>query len=250
MNASIPVLLRRAETNGCKEQFARLFGKHNGTLSNFTPLHAAVFFRHFEIVKILLENGANLTAKTAEGFGVFDMTIGNSEVLDFLNKKGNELLQKFFEQSNEVECKNLIDAGFNFYSSSIFSDEEKKKTELFESLSKHQRERLPKLNIDKLKQEILTTDWKIIFGGENINHEQLSETKRVPLTVKLEWDEIIKAEEGRQTYEQAWKNTVALRSAARDKHKFFRHAPAKEHYNRAYEAVTQSAPGFRRKSLK
>lgn len=137
------------------------------------------------------------------------------------------LLQQAFFANNQSLCEKLIAKGVDFYTCFATTTNEKADPQLFNTLCEVQA----KFNIEKAKAEILSTDWKIIVGGETV------EGVKVPKTVKLELDEMLDAANGKKTYYAAWENIIQLRKEAAkqndDLFSFFRQTPAKEHYQSA-----------------
>src|SRR5205085_2149958 len=70
-------LLNRAKYKGRLVAVEQLFQDHkidvNLPLEGFTPLHAAIFFGHVDVVKMLLKNGADITQKAGGKISAFDL---------------------------------------------------------------------------------------------------------------------------------------------------------------------------------
>lgn len=99
IDAETQFLLDRASKNGKNITLQQAFEINNmgslpATLQGFTPLHAAIFFGHDEVLKSLLDAGANIHATTG-GLSCLEI----ARIMD--NKKIVELLENRLDSENK-----------------------------------------------------------------------------------------------------------------------------------------------------
>jgi len=109
--ASCYVLFNHAERVGYKQTLNELFKKHNidsrSSLMGFTALHAAVFFGHAEVVKILLKKGACINDKAGGKIHALDFAVAmgcSTIAIMLMNQQLDELkIEKDTEQYKACE---------------------------------------------------------------------------------------------------------------------------------------------------
>jgi ankyrin repeat protein len=106
IEANLSILLTIAMEKKRDTEFRALLKKHNiemkddkGILSQFTPLHAAVFFGHAEIVDELIAAGANIEDKVGGKITVLELalTMGYTGIADKIKSKMTLLDSRFPE---------------------------------------------------------------------------------------------------------------------------------------------------------
>ena len=86
-------LLHRAAYRGYYKIVLELLSQINAevkTYDNWTPLHEAAYAGHLEVVTVLIENEADIDARTIRGFKPIDLAFdgGHVETVRYLRSKG------------------------------------------------------------------------------------------------------------------------------------------------------------------
>lgn len=93
------------------------FGMNMMTKDGLAPLHYAVFNDNAEMVKLLLDNGADVNKKTSDGLTSLDIAVLNNQqaVIQILLSQGGALSGQVATELKKLGCKLNFDSTLNLY---------------------------------------------------------------------------------------------------------------------------------------
>lgn len=88
VEASVSVLQAGAAQFNKQQELNLLLANSGKAFTNFTPLHAAAFFGHVDVVKALIAAGADINAKTSNGISAYQFAeaLGHTKIVNIFKE--------------------------------------------------------------------------------------------------------------------------------------------------------------------